>query len=45
MRKAFVNIPEFLCWKWKPYPELYPAIPDAFEFGFIDEKFVACCEV
>jgi hypothetical protein len=26
-------------------PELYPISPNWSEYGFIDEKFVACCEV
>jgi hypothetical protein len=26
-------------------PELYPVGPNWFKYGFIDEKFVACCEV
>jgi hypothetical protein len=26
-------------------PELYPISPDWSEYGFRDEKFVACCEV
>jgi hypothetical protein len=26
-------------------PELYLVSPNWFEYGFIDEKFVTCCEV
>jgi hypothetical protein len=25
-------------------PELYPVSPDWLEYGFTDERFVACCE-
>jgi hypothetical protein len=35
------NVPEFLCWKWKPYPRVVPVSPNWFEYGFTDEKF--CC--
>jgi hypothetical protein len=43
-RLSIGNVLEFLCWKWKPYPELYSVSPDWFEVCFMYEKFAACRE-
>jgi hypothetical protein len=31
-RLSIGNVLEFLCWKWKPIPELYSVSPDWFEY-------------